>query len=140
VALIQEAIVGHLQSAAAVAAIVGTRVTWGAPDEDWESTAYITLSRIGHDHKRHMGGAVGLSRMAVQLDCWATTPSAATTLGEAVRLAMDNYQGTMNTDVDVHGALMQSEHDAMEESVEGTQPTIYRVIQEWDVWHEEAVS
>ena len=91
---IAEAIVAHLVADLNVTALVGTRIY---PKLLPQSPAYpaVVLHLIsgGTDHTHD--GPDGIAEVRYQIDCLAPTIAAATAAAEAVRVALDGYQGTM---------------------------------------------
>ena len=45
---------------------------------------------------RHLGGVSAFSKSQFQIDCWAATPLAAKTLGNAVQEALDAFHGSQS--------------------------------------------
>jgi len=91
---IAEAIVAHLVADLNVTALVGTRIY---PKLLPQAPAYpsIVLHLIsgGTDHTHD--GPDGIAEIRYQIDCLGTTLQSATAAAEAVRAALDGYQGMM---------------------------------------------
>jgi len=141
VSYLHNALVSHLVNDGNVSARISARAAWGQPDESWEGSDYVTLSRIGHGHERAMtSGQVGLARAMVQLSAWSSDPQAAFLLANDIRLALDGFSGTMGTapnTVTVRGAFLRNEVDDYEAESTGAMASNYRVIQEWEIVHAE---
>lgn len=103
VALPAGALYSILGAAAAVTTLVGSgsaarifpMVRPGAGVGDGLSDLpAITFQIIDTDGVDANDGHSGLSFARVQVDCWATSYGGAASLGEKVRLALENYSGT----------------------------------------------
>lgn len=91
----------------------------------------ILYTKISGMRDHTLGGASGHAHPRFQVEAWAETYSGAKTLADAIRDALDDYSGTVSGTV-IHSCLIDSERDVYESEIE-----IYRVIQDYFVWHEE---
>lgn len=84
------------------------------------SVPAITLQRISLTPNNHLRGDAGLDANRVQLDAYAETYAAARAVADACRAALV-----------AAGHLLQTEFDSHEPE---TDPDLYRVTQEYNVW------
>ncbi len=91
----------------------------------------ILYYHISGTTDNHLRGSSGMARVRYQIESWAKTYAAAQTLAAAVRVALNNYSGTVNT-VRIGSCLIESERDIYEETV-----SCNRVIQDFVVWFDE---
>jgi len=76
-------------------------------------------------------GPSGFAHPRFQVDAWATTYTGAKTLADAIRGALDGYRGTASG-TRIGSCLIDSERDIYESEIK-----IYRVSQDYIVWHVE---
>lgn len=57
----------------------------------------ITYTVIDTTPNEHLTGIADVSRARIQIDCFATSRAGANALGDAVRLALEKYRGTVGT-------------------------------------------
>lgn len=88
----EEAFLALLTSSAAVSAIAGARINWGAHPQG-QALPGIVLTVIDDAEGHNYQGSDGLSRGRVQVDCWALTYAQAKLCGRAVRGLLDGYAG-----------------------------------------------
>lgn len=136
--MIGAALAQHLGADAAVAAIVGTRIhpqvipqriPAGVP-----RVPAVVYSVSGVQRGVAYCGTDRLVRAAVAIDAYAQGYDAARALAAAVRTALVDFSGTMGTSttVPVRTANIETEIDLMD-----IEPGLYRVSQQWAIWHEE---
>jgi len=101
----------NISAAVGAARIYHMRMPQGIRDA---SIVYQRISNVG-DH--HMGGASGISRPRVQIDCYARDIDTASALADLVKGRLDGYSGLMDTVV-VQGCFFETEDDDYEESAE----------------------
>lgn len=110
--IIEEALISLLKDTAGVTAIAGTR---GYPlqiPQDAALPAYA-YQRISGPREATQEGASGFALARIQIGCQAETYAEAKALKEAIRLAVDGYQGTMGGGVTVFGCYVENELDGM---------------------------
>lgn len=97
---------------------------------------FVTWRRSGIQRSQTLGGPMGMPRVSVQLDSYATTYEGARDLADRVRLVLDGYSGTVdNTQVN-HVSLEQEQDDFV--TLAGSElPPVYSVQQTFDVWWQE---
>lgn len=93
----------------------------------------LTYQRISAPRDSTHDGPEGLVRARVQIDAWARTFAEAKRLADAVRLALDGFKGHAG-DVVVDRMYLDGDRDFFEGDAQ-----LYRVTQDWFVWHREAV-
>ncbi len=83
--------------------------------------ASIVYTRISGRGDYHMGGPSGLAMPRYQLDAWAPTGDAATTLANLIKDRIDGYRGIMGTGpaaVTVQGVFMADEREDYDDTVQ----------------------
>jgi len=93
---IEPALRSELINNAAVAAMVGTRVYPMHLPQGYTLPA-ISYQMISAPRAWSTTGPVGQVQARVQVDCWAETYDGAKSLSNGVRLALDNFRGTLGT-------------------------------------------
>ena len=91
----------------------------------------ILYTKISGDRDHALRGASGHAHPRFQIEAWAETYTGAKTLADAIRNALDDYSGTAAGTV-IHSCLIESERDTYESEIE-----IYRIMQDYMIWHEE---
>ncbi|MFA5546647.1 MAG: DUF3168 domain-containing protein [Sphaerochaetaceae bacterium] len=91
----------------------------------------ILYTKISGDRDHVLQGASGMAHPRFQIDAWAETYTAAKTLADAIREALDGYRGTASG-TRIGSCLIDSERDIYESEIK-----IYRVSQDYLVWHDE---
>lgn len=132
--MIEESIIYKLQHTVAVSAIVAKRfyplkLKQGCT---FPAISYqlITSNRI-HD----MSGPKGVAVKLLQITCWAESYSEIKTLASKVRIALDGFRGTINSETDIGGIALMGDHDDYDPDT-----GIYSEILEFSVPHGESLS
>ncbi len=87
----EERVYAILSAASGVTSIVGTRIFWDVAEAS-AAAPFVVLSLVSGVPDDELSGDTAFDRIRVQVDCYATTKSAALTLGAAVRAAIQpNY-------------------------------------------------
>lgn len=128
------ALYAKLAATAGVSALVGTRITplRLMDATDLPAIAYTQISGpriLTHDE----AAGSSLAQKRYQLDAWAETYAEAHAIALQVRTALDGYRGTVTSGADsltLQGVLIEGERDDYD-----PETRIYRVIQEYTVWH-----
>lgn len=127
-----------LAADAGVAAIVGTRIY---ADRWPKGVTYpaIRYEHLNEESTQHMTGLSGLADSYLEVACRASTRLAATSLAEAVRLALSRYSGTSS------GVVVDQIHPSggsttVEEPTDGSDRAIYEHEREFHAWYREATS
>lgn len=130
---IEQALVQHLLTNAAVAAKVGNRVHLKQLPQRSTLPA-IVIHKVSGPREHSHDGSSGLARPRFQFDMYAATAEAANDLAEKVRLALDGFRGTMGgvSGVRVDGVFLENERDDYDDSAE-----VQAVSQDYIVWHGE---
>lgn len=129
-----------IQNDATVAALVVSRV-YPVLAPQGAVLPYATFQRISTLRVYHMGGATGLARVRMQADCYAADYPGAKALATAVRGALEAQRGNLgDTGKTVKFRMMHLEDDqdnSPPDMTPGAATGIYRVTQDWDIWHTE---
>ncbi len=91
----------------------------------------ILYTKITGMRDHALRGASGHAHPRFQIEAWAETYTETKTLANAIRNALDDYSGTVLGTV-IGSCLIDSEQDVYESEIE-----IYRVLQDYFIWHEE---
>ena len=91
----------------------------------------ILYTKITGMRDHTLRGASGHAHPRFQIEAWAETYTEAKTLADAIRNALDDYSGTVLGTV-IGSCLIDSEQDVYESEIE-----VYRVLQDYFIWHEE---
>jgi hypothetical protein len=108
---------------------------------DADST-YITLDRVSTQRVHHMTAASGLASVLAQINCWAADDESAEDLADAVREAIDGYQGTVTDgafSVDVRYIFLEDQRDGDLAPAHGAETNTCRQILDARVWHRETI-
>jgi hypothetical protein len=100
------------------------------------SIVYSTISGEG-DH--HMQGPSGLARPRIQIDAWAQTADAATSLANLIKSRIDGFQGEIaygssspQSTVKVRGIFFAGDRDLYDDVAK-----MYRVSRDYFIWFAE---
>lgn len=105
---IRKALRSFLLADAAIVAVVVDRV-YALRIPQGVNASSIVVTRVSGPGDYHMDGPSGLISARIQIDAWAATADAATTLANLVKDRIDGYRGTMGTGgniVTVHGVFV----------------------------------
>lgn len=122
----EEALRTVLKNTAAITALVGTRIDWGARQQGAGSPS-VVLYRIGGERGQHLAGADGLTVSRVQVDCWGQTYGAAKGVARQVVLALNAYRS---------GGIRRVFVDAERDDSDLSAPDpLFRTSLDLMVWH-----
>ena len=110
-------------SDAGIAAIVGTRVTWGARPQGSVLPA-VVLYLIGGEKGYSLGGESGPRRPRVQVNCLDTGYLGAMNASRAVIASLSGYTGTVDG-VYFQGILQDSEPRSLDEPDGATEQRVF---------------
>jgi hypothetical protein len=129
--IIDEGLYDTLSEYAGLAALVSTRIyPLKAPqDATYPLVVYQQIS--GPRVHSHSGGS-GLASPRFQFTSWATSLNSAKGVANQVRAALNGYNGTMGSDVDVQACLLQNEMELYDPETER-----WGVVQDFVIWHAE---
>lgn len=91
----------------------------------------ILYTKISGMRDHILQGPSGFAHPRFQIDAFAETYTAAKSLANAIRKALDGYRGTV-LDTRIGSCLIDSERDIYESEIK-----IYRVSQDYLIWCEE---
>ena len=91
----------------------------------------ILYTKITGMRDHHLQGPNGRAHPRFQIEAWSKTYTEAKALAKAIREALDGYSGTASS-TKIGSCLIESERDIYESEIE-----VYRVIQDYFIWHEE---
>ena len=127
---VEEAIQTILAADVAVSALIVARI-YPSRLPDGATYPAIVYQRISGPRLHDLSGPSGYATPRIQLDLWAATYSEAKALAEAVREALDGYQGVVGA-YRIGECLMDGETDLYEPGV-----VQHRIVQDYIVGHDE---
>lgn len=128
---VEPRIVAKLKGTNAVTALVSTRVY---PMRMAASVALpaVTYQRISTTPQNHATGTLTGQTARVQIDCWAASYAGAKGVAGAVRDALSGWSDNSGTPVVIMSHLIDEQDDA-EPVEEGTDTTVFRVSQDYEI-------
>lgn len=97
---------------------------------------FITYRRAGIQRSQTLSGPMGVPRVTVEIDIYATTYEGARDLSDRCRLVLDGYGGTFDN-TEVKHVSLENEQDDFVELGGADLPPVYSVKQTFDVWWQE---
>lgn len=130
---IEEAITSHLTTNAGVAALVASRVY---PKQMPQAPTYpaIVYHRISGPREHSQTGSSGLAHPRFQFDLYARSYAGAKNLSEKVRLAFDDFRGSMGggSGVEVDAVFLEDDGDDYDDDLQ-----VYMFRVDYTFWHGE---
>lgn len=138
---IKAALASHLKNSVAVSAHSGDDVYRGVASRKADGK-YIVFHQISGVPARHLTAVSGLKQTMFQIDCWGETEEDADDLADAVRDALDQYQGTLG-----HGAntatratvFIDGPRDDFSPPKTGERVKQFRALLEATIWYDETL-
>lgn len=132
--IMEEALVARLAAAPAVAAVVGSRISFfGRQREDILPALMLTTIDPGREWTH--AGPDWLDRAMVQFDCWGSTPAQVVALKTALRDVLE-IAATAGG-IKFHPAMLTSERWDEEVNPDGGQ-RLFRISLDYLFYHEES--
>lgn len=102
---------------------------------------YVMYQVISTNHMNNMGGSSGLANTLLQLESYATTYGGAVELAGECRDALHAIRDTLtiNGDTVAFTIWLQRTLDDLGAPDTANDTNIYRVVQEYSIWHSESV-
>ena len=133
--VVEEAIHTILTSESAITNIVATRV-YPVVIPQGGTIPAVTYQRISTPRIWDLDGPDGMATPRMQLNCWGTSYSSASSLSNAVRGVLDNYSGTADSVV-IHQVALEDEGDLFEPQIGIDTARRYGRRMDFIVWHGE---
>lgn len=135
--MIELAIVARLTGWPDLKAMIGDRVyPLRAPQN--ATAPFIIYQRVTGPRLRSLLGGSGMANPRMQIDSYGLTYAQAKAVAKQVRLALDNFRGTVplsdGQSVKVGAASLETDRDLIDGNMD---PELFRVLQEYSFWHEE---
>ncbi len=130
----EEALVAVLLADAALAAIVGPRITWQVRPQG-DALPAIVLQRVSGARDYAMEGPTGLVQSRVQMDCWSVTYASALAVARALRNLLSGLR-TEAGGTELQGCFIDLERHSFEKDGEAAQ-AFHRVMIDFQIWHSE---
>lgn len=138
---IEEGLVTRIKADDSIAAILGERVYPGLIDER-ESLPAIAYESQGDEPAMHMGGASGISRATLLLNCWGGSQQSeratAKSLREELRNNLNGFRGLMGSHF-VRACFLSDGGDITFTSPANQNLRAYGVQLEVTLWYTETV-
>lgn len=103
------------------------------------SFPYITFSRVTGTHYRHSSAITGLAMAVIQIDVWSDRYWAVKTIAEKIRLALDNFSGSVGS-YTITGIFLESDQDLHTAPYGGDARGVHQESMDFNVWFTEATS
>ncbi len=126
---LHEALFSYLKTYAGLTALVGTKIYPLQIPQNVNVPA-VVYQLISQERMHSLGGDKGMTSPSMQLTSYATTYNTAKNVAEQVRIALQNYTGTMGSGVTIQSVLMTSEFDGYESDT-----LYYFVEQEFKIYY-----
>lgn len=127
-------LVSLLANEATINTLVGSRVYVGNAPQNAEYP-YILLTQMDSDEMGSLDATTSnLRSVTFDIDCKALRSLTATTLGDAVRVFLDDYTGAAGSET-IRAVVMNSENDGYEPPVDGSEIGTYVVTLDVDVFY-----
>jgi len=123
----------HLVNDSTVNGIVGDRVYPLRLSQGYTLPA-ISYQRISGDRAKDISGSIGHAQPRIQVDCWTNSYSDLKDLAEAVRKALDRFQGDLGGGSYVQHVSLEGETETYEEETE-----IQRNSLDFVIYHSETL-
>jgi len=116
--------------------IVETRIYYGIAPTNAD-VPYLTYMRISDDQIHHTGAASAFTRCQYQFSCWAFKELTSDNIANAVRNALDGFNGTLgSTRTRIQ---MTDQVDLYDSPDDGSQAGLWHIAVTFDIWHQRAV-
>lgn len=119
-------LVSLLVNESTVSAIVGTKVFLGKVPQRTE-LPYIMITQMDSNELQTLDGTTGLRFVTFDIDCKADRSVEAETLGNAVRVFLDDASGTAGSQT-IKAVLMNSESTEYEPPTDGSDKGVHVVL------------
>ncbi len=135
--MIEEAIFARLSGWAGLAGLVGTSIyPMRAPQN--VPAPYVVYQRISAPRLRSLLGGSGQANPRIQIDAYGTSYAQSKAVAEQVRLALDNFRGTVRlpdgTSVKIGACSLETDRDLIDGNMD---PELFRTLHEFSLWHDE---
>ena len=136
---IETALYSHLSTQVGITAIVGTRIYATVPPSS-PTFPFITFQVFSDVPEHHMDGAVGLTRVLMNIEVWAFVVAEQQAISEALRNELDGFRGAMGTEVlQVRNCFMENRNSFQEPDKQGKNLPVHRSSLDFSIWHEESL-
>lgn len=144
--LLYKDIFAYLSTTTPVKELVATRIfglqipQLGAADIEQLGGPYpaIRYEESVIEHIRHLAGGSATCQTALQIDCYAESYPDVKALADGVRRVLDTFAGEMGSTT-IKEIILESEEDIYEDPVDAGDTGVYRVMQDYTVWHSESL-
>jgi len=134
---IRAALLDYLAAQPSVTALVGTRIYWTRRPQGSGLPA-IVCNRITGGHAHTLDGGAGWAQPTIQIDCIATSNTAAESLAEALRDEMQGFSGTWGS-TRVTSVILRNELDLYDADKVAGDIGTHRIALDYEIQHEDTV-
>lgn len=137
----EEALVSLIKGLPDVSVLVADRV-FAQYVPQGASLPCVRYNRVTGTHERHMEGATGLNDLTFQVDIYSQSYSEVKTIGDAIRIGLDGYKGTVQSDnksLEINGLYLDGDFDDYTPPLGGETIGVRSVIQQWKMTAQEEV-
>lgn len=129
--MIESALLALLTANAGVAALAGTRI-YAVQLPQQPTLPAVTYELVSDRRQGTFTGPAGLPGSLFRVHSWAAGYAAAKALANAVRAALDGYQGTVGGET-IQAAILEGQTDIYEPEV-----AIWRTVGDYRLWWNES--
>lgn len=136
---IETALFSYLSTKPEITALVSTRV-YATIAPSSITFPLITFRILSEAPEHDTGGAVGLTRVLMQIDVWAYIVSERQNISEAIRNVLDGFVGLMGTEqLDVRNCFLENRTTFEEPDKHGKNLPVHRSSMDFSIWHVESL-
>ncbi len=136
---VETALFNYLSNEAGMTALVNTRIYASTPPSS-PVYPFVTFQVLNNQPAHHMGGAVGLTEVLMQIDAWAFLVSEQQSISEALRNLLDGFRGQMGTELlEVRKCFLETRNTFQEPDKQGKNLPVHRASLDFSIWHEESL-
>lgn len=119
-------LVALLSGESTISTLVGARVYINAAKQG-AAFPYIVLTQMGSDENQTLDGSTGVRSVEFDVDCKSKKSVQAETLGDAVRVFIENYTGAAGSQT-INAVHLNSETSEIEPPTDGSDTPVHVVL------------
>ena len=135
---IETAFYSYLSTKPSITSLVSTRI-YPLLAPDTPTYPHIVYTVFGEGHHHDINGAVGLVDLTMQVDIWAKTVASRSSIGEALRNALDGFTGDMGAEnLNIRSCFLGDRTNLFDRDSD-TSTAFYRTSMDFTIWHVESL-